>query len=379
MSLRGHAWPPDIEGPFLFPDARGATPRPDTFEFGGPFELGEGGVSPAAGNAVAGSGCPAEVAEVIHGWGQYADTVERLPQAERDRIGRIADLVVASFTTPGCVPLGQIIVLGHADQDFHGVAFEKKVSNERAQSVAAALSSAIIKAFKARKIGRLTKGAIAFLPSPAGVGATQPDPANVPRVTDRTLNRRVTIQVRQRGAPVPEPDTFDARVERFLKLLATNKVVPDPLGKRTERAKCILGKIRRPGVLDVFVDGTAANQTVGPHKVGGNLCSFEGKYDPPAISNADFAKFLGTVNSALRGPGFGPGVPDNKILAGLSELIFMIDEGIIRVERYITLNSSDFGYVGDKTRGTRLSSIFADHLSDANSIYSCYKDFHGNE
>jgi hypothetical protein len=123
----------------------------------------------------------------------------------------------------------------------------------------------------------------------------------------------------------------------------------------------------------------AANQTVGPHKVGGNLCSFEGKYDPPAISNADFAKFLGTVNSVLKGPGFGPTVPDATILSGLSGLIFMINEGIIRVERYITLNSSAFGYVGDKTRGTRLSSIFADHLNDANSIYSCYKDFHGNE
>jgi hypothetical protein len=57
----------------------------------------------------------------------------------------------------------------------------------------------------------------------------------------------------------------------------------------------------------------------------------------------------------------------------------MINEGIIRVERYITLNSSDFGYVGDKTMGTRLSAIFADHLNDESSIYSCYKDFRGNE
>jgi hypothetical protein len=385
MSLRA----PDLTdtgGPFLFPAARTETRQPDTLDLEGPFELGELGESPARSapdvgseTPVVGSGCPAEVAEVIHGWGQYQDTVERLPQAERDKISRIADLVVASFTTPGCVPLGQITVVGHADKDFHGAAFEKKVSDERAQSVAAALSTAIIKAFRARKIGHLAKGAIAFLPSPIGIGATQPDPANVPRVTDRTLNRRATIQLRQRGAPVPPPDTFDARVERFLRLLATNKVVPDPSGKRTERAKCILGKIRRPGILDLFVDGTAANQTVGPHKVGGNLCSFEGKYDPPVLSNADFAKFLGTVNSVLKGPGFGPTVPDDKILSGLSGLIFMINEGIIRVERYITLNSSDFGYVGDKTRGTRLSSIFADHLNDANSIYSCYKDFHGNE
>src|SRR5262249_8141238 len=225
----------------------------------------------------------------------------------------------------------------------------------------------------------LARGAIAFIPSPTGVGAEVPDPANIPRVTDRTLNRRVEVHVRRRGAPIPPPHTFDTPEERVLKLLAPNKVNPDPSGKRTERAKCILGKIRRQGILDVFVDGTAANETVGPHHVGGNLCSFQGKYDPPPISNVDLAKFLGTISSVLKGPGFAPQVPDDKILSGLSGLIFMINEGIIRVERYITLNSSDFGYVGDKTRGTRLSSIFADHLDDENSIYSCYKDFHGNE
>jgi hypothetical protein len=57
----------------------------------------------------------------------------------------------------------------------------------------------------------------------------------------------------------------------------------------------------------------------------------------------------------------------------------MINEGIVRVERYITLNSAGERYTGDRTRGTRLSSIFADHLEDQNSIYSCYRDFHGGE
>jgi hypothetical protein len=111
----------------------------------------------------------------------------------------------------------------------------------------------------------------------------------------------VEIRVRHRGAPIPPPDTLDARVARFLKLLSTNKVDPDPSGKRTERARCIVGKIRRSGILDVFVDGTTANQSVGPHRVSGNLCSFQGKYDPPPISNTDFAKFLGTVSSVLKG------------------------------------------------------------------------------
>jgi Putative amidase domain len=323
--------------------------------------------------------CSGQVDETIRGWGQYENQIALLPGPEQSKISKIAELIVTSFIKSGCIPLGQITIIGHADNDFHGPNFEKKVSYERATSVAAALGSAIIAGFKKRGIRRIAKGAIAFIPTPDGVGATQPDPANIPQVKDRALNRRVEIRIRQRGAPVPPPDTLERRIVRFLDLLKSKKVDPDLSGKRTDRARCILNKMLRPGVLDLFVDGTAANATVGTQRVSGNLCSFQGTYDPPPSSTTDLAKFLGTVSAVLKGPGFAPAVPDGKILSGLSSLIFMINEGIVRVERYITLNSSDFGYTGDKTRGIRLSSIFADHLNDENSIYSCYKDFHGNE
>jgi hypothetical protein len=198
----------------------------------------------------------------------------------------------------------------------------------------------------------------------------------------RPANRRVEIALIADGPPIqppPAPDPFEGRINRFLELLKMRRVDPDPIGKRTERARCILGKMLNPNVLDMFVDGTASNQQIGKHFVGENLCSWQGKYDPPQLSQADLAKFLGTVGSILKGPGFAPSVSDEQILKGLSQIIFMINEGIVRVERYITLNSSDFGYTGDRTRGSRLSSIFADHLDDQNSIYSCYKDFHGGE
>jgi len=322
---------------------------------------------------------PNQIDEIIRGWGQYKEKVETLPQPEQDKITHIAGVIVTSFTTQGSIPLGQITIVGHADKDFHGAPFEQKVSLERAAAVQDALAAAMIKAFKKSGIGRLPPGAIAFIPTPAGVGATQPDAANIPHVKDRTLNRRVEIHIGRRGLPVPPPDTFERRIARFINLLKTNNVDPDPSGRRTGRARCILGKMLRPGILDLFVDGTAANETVGTQRVPGNLCSFQGTYDPPPISNTDLAKFLGTVSVVLKGPGFAPTVSDDKILKGFSALIFMINEGIIRVERFITLNSSDLGYTGDKTRGTRLSSIFADHLNDENSIYSCYKDFRGNE
>lgn len=327
-------------------------------------------------------GCAVQVDEVIRGWGQYEIFLQTgtasLPQAERDKIDKLADLVVGSFTMVGCQPLGQISIVGHADRDVHGPQFEKKISDERATSVAAALAKAIKDKWIARKMGRFQRGAIAFLPSPQGVGATQPDPLSR-KMNDRTLNRRVEISIRPRGAPVPPADTCETRIARFLKLLETRRVDPDPTGKRTERARCILRKICRSGTLDVFVNGLASNETIAGRFIGEKLVSWNGNYDPPQLSQADILKFLGTVSSILKGPGFSPSQSDEQILKGLSQLILMINEGIVGVERYITLNSSDFGYVGDKTRGTRLSSIFADHLDDENSIYSCYKDFHGGE
>ncbi len=330
----------------------------------------------------ASGGCSVQVDEVIRGWGQYEVFLQsgraRLPQAEQDKIDRLADLVVSSFSAVRCPPLGQISIVGHADRDFHGQQFEKKISDERATTVAASLATAIRNKWIARKMGAFPQGAIAFIPSPHGVGATQLDPLST-KMNDRTLNRRVEISIRPCGAPVPPADTCELRIARFLRLLETRRVDPDPTGKRTERARCILRKICRPGILDLFVNGLASNQTIAGRFIGEKLVSWNGKYDPPQISQTDFIKFLGTVSSILKGPGFSPSKSDDQILKGLSQLILMINEGIVRVERYITLNSSDFGYVGDQTRGRRLASIFADHLNDENSIYSCYKDFHGGE
>jgi hypothetical protein len=216
------------------------------------------------------------VFEVIRGWGQYKDTVELLPQPERDKVAKLAELVAKSFTVTGSTPLGQITVVGHADRDSHGAALEQKVSGERAQSVAAALAKAIVAEFKARKLTH-SPGFIAFLPSPHGEGARIPDPANVPMVRDRLLNRRVEVIIKTRGAPVPEPDTFEKRINRLIKLLATRRVEPDTTGTRTARAKCILPKFLKPGVVDVFVDGSVANQTINGMTPKSHECIIPGR------------------------------------------------------------------------------------------------------
>lgn len=71
------------------------------------------------------------------------DTVGLLAKEERDEIAKIAEIVVTSFTTVGCVPLGEIRVIGHADKDFHGVEFGETVSDEIAKSVAVALNEGV--------------------------------------------------------------------------------------------------------------------------------------------------------------------------------------------------------------------------------------------
>lgn len=142
--------------------------------------------------------CPSGFVETIYGWGQYIDDVDLLPPLERQKISDTADLVVSSFAVTGCVPLGQIEVIGHADHDRHGKEFEHKVSEERARSVGASLSTAIIDRWKRRHMGPFRKGAIAF--SIVGVRATEPDAQGA---AIRERNRRVVVSVSPMGVPVP--------------------------------------------------------------------------------------------------------------------------------------------------------------------------------
>jgi hypothetical protein len=46
--------------------------------------------------------CPVEVVETISGWNQYSVNISLLPQNERDKIDKLAYLIVTSFTQVGC-------------------------------------------------------------------------------------------------------------------------------------------------------------------------------------------------------------------------------------------------------------------------------------
>jgi hypothetical protein len=333
--------------------------------------------------------CPSHIDEVIRGWDRYVDQVKLLPQEEKDKVEQIAGIITNSFITPGCTPLGQIIIIGHADKDFHGAAFEQQKSEERATSVAAALATAIIESFKKHNIGHIAHGAIAFLPSPTGVGASQPDPGGA---RDRALNRRVEIHVRRRGAPVPLPDTLERRVRRALKILETKGFKVDSTGKRKTRAQCLLNKMLRSDVVEVFVDGTKRGEV----KIGDQLvpsssttAGYEGRYDGaptadnpgPPLPDPEFMKLLGTVSPLLMSSSWDPSQSDDQILEFLDVVVLeKIYTGILRVERYLTLQVNGFTgrYEGDRAR-IRCNSLYSNHFDDDNNIYNCWKGYTGGE
>jgi hypothetical protein len=186
------------------------------------------------------------VMELIRGWGRHSDV---LPPSEQTTIDNLADLVVTSFTSANTVPLGRIAVVGHADKDPLGDAFEKKVSKERALTVAGSLSKAIIDLWNKRSLGPFRIGAIAFEPSPQGVGATQPDPS---AGRDRTRNRRVSVTLDLRGAPPVKPPVLIKTVKFWL-----NAFIPGIIPGLTQPVPGGLhqGKTMIPGppLLDFFL------------------------------------------------------------------------------------------------------------------------------
>jgi outer membrane protein OmpA-like peptidoglycan-associated protein len=192
----------------------------------------EAALSPAAEQESESGTCPGPVTRIISGWGQYVDDVTKLPPAERSKIDELADLIVTSFTREGCVPFRRVMIVGHADRDWHGPKFEMDVSFKRANAVAAALTAAVRALWVARHMGPPPPGGVEW--KTIGKGAKQ-----MIAPPYRPANRRVEIVLTAEGPPVPPPpapDTFERRIGRFLELLKTRRVDPDPTGKRTERA-----------------------------------------------------------------------------------------------------------------------------------------------
>jgi hypothetical protein len=87
--------------------------------------------------------CPRPTEEVIGSFPRYMKSVNSLPLGERTKVERLARLILASFR-PGCQPLTEIGLVGHADRDIRrGRDFENRISLQRAMEIRRALSDAV--------------------------------------------------------------------------------------------------------------------------------------------------------------------------------------------------------------------------------------------
>jgi len=330
--------------------------------------------------------CPSPKPETIINWGQYSS---KIPPGQELTINKLTNLIVSSFAQSSCPPFRKVEIVGHADKDWQGAKKEMSVSFARAMAVQQALTTAVRKLWSDRKMGPPPKGGVGW--ETRGQGAK-----NMIAPPYRAANRRVVVTLVRSGSPIsppsPQNDTMEKRVERLLKLLQTRRVIPDSTGTWTNRAKCLLPKLLNPAVIDVFVDGGVANQTINgmtpkfhecliPGRNVGWLGNYDGTKKP--MPNSEFIKFLGTLRPILRGAGFAPSQSDDHVLQVLGQMILRIDEGITMTDGYIARMSlmSDTvvqkllkidGFAGDVAR-KKLQKLYRDHLHDENNIYSCYR------
>jgi hypothetical protein len=331
----------------------------------------------------------------ISGFPEYAVRPDQLSIQQQTLLAQIASEIAASFATN--TPIVAVLAVGHADVALRKpaaerAAFEHAISQQRAENViglimnevrqrAGAASGTFISAMQTRSLG---------------VGSTQRLMMNPRTEFERGINRRVVVLLARCSLPPdPVPPVDDGQrlkqnVERLLKLTETRRVDPDSTGQRTARARCLLQKLLKPGVVHVFVDGGVANETINGHKAGyydclvpGRNVGWKGNYDSTRnpMPREEFMKFLATAKPILNN--IDPSQSDDMMLKALGDLTYRIDLGIEMTDQYIALMGmmSDpwvkllfqkDGFAGDAAR-KKLQSIYRNNLNDDNNIYSCWK------
>lgn len=339
--------------------------------------------------------------KIINGFPEYQ---EHLTREQHHELNKIAREIVESQSSPN--PISAVVITGHADHDLRPnnphrkpgethTQFEMRISEERAKAARALLKGKIRQL--ARSLGTTALlNELLFNPSRmkiVAMGASDLLVQNPSSEADRRLNRRIEIFLVKTVQPRPpaEPD-FEKRILRALELLKTKDFKIDTTGKRKVRAVCLLNKMLRLAhgetILELFADGTQRSRMIGKFFVSGFTADWSGNYDgnpraknPERLPDSEFIKLCGVVSALLKSRDWALSLPDDLILDFLDTVVLeKIYAGIVRVDRYITLQNNMFTgmYDGDMAR-IRLHSLFDEHLDDPNSIYSCWKGFTGGE
>lgn len=339
--------------------------------------------------------------KIISGFPEYQ---EHLTHEQHRELNQIARQIVESQSGPN--PISAVVITGHADRDLRPnnpnrkpgethAQFEMRISEERAKAGRSLLRAKIRQLARSLGAGVLLNELL-FDPrrmKVVAMGASDllvPNPASE---ADRRLNRRIEIFLVRTIQPAPPVERdFEKRVLRALELLKTKDFKIDTTGKRKVRAVCLLNKMLRlahgENILELFADGTQRGRMIGKFFVPGFTADWTGNYDgnpraksPVRLPDSEFVKLCGVVSALLKSRDWALSLPDDDILNFLDTVVLeKIYAGLVRVDRYITLQNNGFTglYDGDLAR-IRLHSLFDEHLDDPNSIYSCWKGFTGGE
>lgn len=327
----------------------------------------------------------------IFGFPEYSSSISSLDPNQRAIIEVVISKIVLSQKTRA--PIVAVVIVGHADKArakplAEREVFEIAVSETRAVSARDLIFDAVAKRSSvevARRINRRTRGEGAkFL-------YNRDNPNKVPTDVEMKRNRRVEVFLVTAIFPDPPSrnpnDKREIRIDRALRVLQQKGLPRDTPTHLARRAPCLLNTLKRPNVVDVYVDGRAISVSgVGRFRVvaneGGRPCflaEWTGNYDTPngPLPQSEVNKFLGNALPVLDGPGFAPSQSDEQIMALLAELLRVINAGINQVDHYVTtnglMNDTVFnrGYSGDAIR-PKLQRLYRDHLNDKDNIYSCW-------
>jgi hypothetical protein len=169
-----------------------------------------------------------------------------------DQLRRVAMGIAGTLLTGADV---NVSIVGHADFDAQGRAFETEVSRERARGAEASLTALVLQ--EAARVGLPVARAQSVHYTAVGLGTARPVFPSPSNEDERKGNRRVEILV---GVTAPQPPVAEPLFQRCTRVLA-GSAPPGPVRRMT--CACDKFLVQQPRVQDSHYDFRAQSAIPG--------------------------------------------------------------------------------------------------------------------
>lgn len=292
------------------------------------------------------SGANAQQSITISDYPQHGTDVNALDPSEQMKLRAFATALAGAVLANQSV---DVAVIGHADFDSQGTAFEVGVSSDRAAGAERTVEAFYDQAANLVLLPADKRRLVRF--STVGVGTQRPVFVNPANEEERKANRRVEIVFNV--TPLPPPDPRE-KFQSCVRALATAGP-PGPV----RRMSCVCNKLLQPSppyVKDYFYDFRAAQQA----RAGAGAMS---QFSADQMS-AFYRGFMLFIRQQIANISDGS---DVDLVTGLIQL----DDSIGR-------NLTDFLQQAQLNAGPFEHSVAVDitrRMQDPNSTYSCYAGY----